>query len=261
MRLNWKAALSFMTSDPGWKRKLLIGGALFYPFPPLGWVLALGFRSLTGPRIVEGMEPVLPEWRQSFGEIFRRGLLAILVILSHFSPFLACYWLFGLDSAADFAAHWRETLGFFVSIAVFPPLFLPTLPVAYAVRFSWLSFSGAETAILAALFAGAVFILPASFVQVGLHGSYSAAFRAASAWRFALLSWREYLEAWAISLAVSAAAVCLGPFMPWGLFWSYLVILHLFMDALVKSDTEEVRCRFARSLLLQPASAVRGEEF
>ena len=64
MQLNWKAAFTFIIHDPRWKRKLFIGGALFFPFPPLGWILALGFRSLTGPRLVEGVEPVLPEWER-----------------------------------------------------------------------------------------------------------------------------------------------------------------------------------------------------
>ena len=179
--MDWKAALSFMTRDPDWKRKLLLGGALFYPLPPLGWILALGFRSLTGPRLVEGSEPVLPEWRGNLVTIFKRGLLAVFVILCHFSPFLACYWLFGLDSTADFTLHWREIAWFFVAIGMFPPAFLPTLPIAYALWFPWLHFSPGEMAVLAMLFVGAFFILPASFVQVGLYGNFRSAFRAVSA--------------------------------------------------------------------------------
>ena len=252
MQLRIRPALSFMTSDPQWKKKLLIGGLLFFPFPPLGWVMALGFRSLTGPRIVEGREPVLPEWNGNWVLILRRGITAVFVILAHFSPFLICYWLFGLPAGARVDSYYWE-IGLFVgAIAFFPPLFLPTLPFAYALAFSWLSFTLAELAALALLFAGAVFILPASFVQVGLHGDYAAAFRAGAAWRFAVRNWKLYLEAWAISLVVSAMAVVMGPFMPWGLFWSYLVILHVFMEALTKSDTAEVRDRFANSKLLPP---------
>lgn len=252
LRLNPHAALSFMKRDPGWKRKLLIGGALFFPLPPLGWIMALGFRSLTGPRLVEGMVPVLPEWRGNLRLILMRGVTAVFVILAHFSPFLLCYCWFGLDSIAELRAHWVEIVLFVTSIAVFPPLFLPTLPFVYALAFSWLSFSTIELLILAALFLGAIFILPASFVQVGMYGNYASAFRARSAWRFALRNMRLYIEAWILSLLVSAIAVAMGPLMPWGLFWSYLVILHVFLDALVQSDTTGVRERFDASVSLQP---------
>jgi hypothetical protein len=250
MQLDWRSALTFMTRDPGWKRKLLIGGALFFPFPPLGWIMALGFRSLTGPRLVEGMMPVLPAWRGNLLLILRRGVIAVCVIIAHFSPFLILYWAFGLQSARDAAAHWREMAVFAAAIAAFPPLFLTTLPVVYAWQFSWLTFSMGEVAILGLLFVGAFFILPASFVQVGMYGNYAAAFRARSAWRFVLRNPRLYSEAWFISLVVSALAVFMGPFMPWGLFWSYLVILYVFLDALAHSRTDAVRERFSRSIIL-----------
>lgn len=255
MQLSIKPALTFMARDPRWKRKLFIGGLLFFPLPPLGWIMALGFRSLTGPRLVEGKEPILPAWSGNWWLILKRGVIAVFVILAHFSPFLICYWLFGLPAGARVADYSWEIALFIAAIALFPPLFLPTLPFAYALAFSWLTFSIAEMAALAVLFAGAVFILPASFVQVGLYGDYGSAFKAGAAWRFAVRNWKLYLEAWLISLVVSAVAVVMGPFMPWGLFWSYLVILHVFLEALLKSDTPEVRGRFANSLVLPPTRA------
>jgi hypothetical protein len=260
MRLRIRQALLFMTRDPHWKRKLLIGGALFFPLPPLGWMMALGFRSLTGPRLVEGNEPVLPEWSGNVALIAKRGMTAIMVIVSHFSPFLVCYWWFGLDSVRELRAYWLEALSFVGAITAFPPLFLPTLPVAYAFAFSWLTFAPWEIAVLVVLFFGAFFILPASFVQVGRFGNYGAAFRARSAWRFALMNWRLYLQAWLISLVVSGIAVCMGPFMPWGLFWSYLVILHVFMDALVNSNTPGIKERFANSSLLEEVDEDRIDQ-
>ena len=254
MRLRTRQAMTFFTSDPHWKRKLLIGGLWFFPIPPLGWVMALGFRSLTGPRLVEGHEPVLPEWRGNLMLIAKRGAIAVLVIVAHFSPFLFCYWWFGLDNLRELRVYWPEALSFIGAIAAFPPLFLTTLPVAYAFAFAWLSFSSAEIVILSLLFVGAFFILPASFVQVGRYGDYASAFKARSAWRFALRNWKLYLEAWFISLIVSGIAVGMGPFMPWGLFWSYLVILHVFLDALAQSNTPGVRERFEHSRFLGATS-------
>ena len=249
MQLDWRSAVTFMTRDPAWKRKLLIGGALFFPLPPLGWIMALGFRSLTGPRLVEGAQPPLPRWRGNLLHILRRGSIAVFVILAHFSPFLICYWAFGLPSPHDAIVRWREIALFVAAIAVFPPLFLTTLPLLYALQFPWLHFAPFEAAILLMLFVGAFFILPASFVQVGMYGTYGAAFRARSAWRFVLANPRLYIEAWIISLAVSALAVLMGPLMPWGLFWSYLAILYVFLDALAQSGTPTARERFANSIM------------
>ncbi len=189
---------------------------------------------------------MLPPWRGNFGPIFFRGIKASGVILCHFSPFLLAYWLLAPPSGEVLAEHWTEVGWFFGLIAFSPPLFLPSLPIYYWWRFDWVQFTAPESALLLTLFGGAIFILPASFAQVGLHGRYRAAFRALDAWRFALSNLRVYLEAWVLSLLVSAAAVASGPLLPWGLFWSYLVIPHAFMQALARWDTAPVRERFRR---------------
>jgi hypothetical protein len=252
MRLRWQAALTFFTVDPDWKRKLLLGGALFYPIPPLGWLMAIGFRSLVGLRIVDGSEPLLPTWQGNWVEIFARGVKASLLIVSHFSPFLLLYWWLGLDSLHALSAHAGSVASFFGLIVLSPPLFLPTLPFLFAWVQPWISFTPVDIGVLAVLFVGALFILPASFVQIGLYGTFRAGFKARSAWRFVLEQPRVYLEAWVFSLIVSAIAISLGPLMPWGLFWSYLVILHLFVDALTHWDVPEVHERFLHSKVFAP---------
>lgn len=251
MQLDWKSAFTFYTRDPDWKRKLFIGGLLFYPFPPLGWVMALGYRSLVGIRIVEGAEPLLPPWRGNYRNVFLRGVKASGIILSHFTPFFLLYWVFGLHSPADAQLHADQIVIFFALIALSPPVFLPTLPLYYWWEYPWVSFSLLQSGVLLLLFFGAVFILPASFVHVGLYGKFSAGLKARSAWRFVMERPRVYAEAWILSLAVSAVAISIGLFIPWGLFWSYLVILHLFVDALSHWDIPEVHERFKDSKLFE----------
>ena len=51
------------------------------------------------------------------------------------------------------------------------------------------------------------------------------------------MTFRIALGAAIIALAASAVAVSLVPLMPWLLFWSYLVITHLFLQVL--SDQRE----------------------
>jgi hypothetical protein len=62
--------------------------------------------------------------------------------------------------------------------------------------------------------------------------AYAAALHVSTAARFAVANARWYCEAWALSLCVSAVAVLAVPLMPWLLFWSYLVILHAFLQVL-----------------------------
>ncbi len=255
LQLNWLEAFTFIRQDSRWKTKLLIGGALFIPLPPLGWVLALGYRGLTGLRLLAGREPVLPPWQGNFGDMFRRGLKASGVILSHFAPFLLAYWFFVLPSWAAAVGYWSEILLFFGLIAFCPPIFLPAMPIVYWWGYNWVQFTPFEALVLAVLFLGSFFILPASFVQVGLRGRYLDAFRVFSAWRFALGNLRVYLEAWLLSLVVSVLAVLSGVLMPWGLFWSYLAILHAFTQALSRWDTAEVRQRFSQCRLIPFAGA------
>jgi hypothetical protein len=43
---------------------------------------------------------------------------------------------------------------------------------------------------------------------------------------------RFYVEAWIVSLVVSAASAVAIPLTPWMLFWSYLVISYVFLQVL-----------------------------
>jgi hypothetical protein len=45
--------------------------------------------------------------------------------------------------------------------------------------------------------------------------------------------------AWVVSLAVSAVSVAVVPLTPWMLFWSYLVISHVFLQVLASASKPE----------------------
>lgn len=242
-----------MAREPGWRRDLLLGGLFFFPFPPLGWVLAIGYRSLMGVRLVEGRSPVLPGWRGNLAETLVRGLRASGIIFTYFCPFLLLYWLLGTGLRFT-ASHAGAFLAFLGAVAVFPPS-MPALAIAYPLLFPWLRFSAPEIALLGLVFLLTFFLLPAAFVQVALEGRWAGAFHARSYLRYLAGNLPSYLEAWALSLAVSAFAVLLGPFSPWGLFWSYLVILHAFNQSLVRWNTPEVQSRFRDCVILRSESA------
>ena len=82
MQLSWRLAFAYMTREPGWRRKLLIGGGLLLICPPLGWPLALGYRREVALRLVRGRKPTLPDWGDAWRSYLAGGLGAAGVILA-----------------------------------------------------------------------------------------------------------------------------------------------------------------------------------
>jgi Protein of unknown function (DUF4013) len=231
LHIDWRTALTFVGRQPAWKLRIGIGGAFMLVLPPLGWVLALGYRSLVGNRLVDGGAP-LPAWNGHVLTAFRRGIASSGVILAYLAPSLVAYWVAGVRDVGALSQHWRELAVFAGAVVVFPPLCIPILPVAYAVRYDWLDFTIAEVALVLGLSLGGILILPAAFLQVAQHRRFSAAFRTGAALRLIAAVPRLYAEAWVVALSVSALAVLVLPLAPWLLFWSYLVISHLFLQTL-----------------------------
>jgi hypothetical protein len=230
--IDWRLALVYVTREPSWKRRIGVGGLLLLIVPPVGWMLALGYRSLVGNRIADARSPILPEWRGNLVLIARRGAASSGVILAYLTPFLLAYWALGLRSARDAFEHWRELAWFVSSVVVFPPLAIPTLPVVYAMRYPWLQFSAGEMCLLAMIFVGPILVLPAAFLQVAQHRRFGAAFKVTAALRLIAAAPCLYVEAWIVSLVVSAASAVAVPLTPWTLFWSYLAISHVFLQVL-----------------------------
>jgi hypothetical protein len=251
MTLRWKRALSFPFDDPDWVPKLFIGGLLMLICPPVGWATALGYRRAVGLRLREGIAPPLPEWSGAGGySYFKGGVSAIGVILGYYSPFLALYALVAFGPSLRAAAHIPEIAIFWALIVVFPPVCLPVLPWLYAAVFPWVHLTPSEVAAFVVLFFATAFVLPAAFVQISVTGRFRTAFHLPQVARFIVHHPRVYGEAWALSLMTSAAAVCMGPLAPWGLFWSYIVILHAFTEAFVRTGRADVIAAFAASPLL-----------
>jgi hypothetical protein len=230
--IDWRTALTYVTREPAWKRRIGIGGAVMLVAPPIGWVMALGYRSLVGNRLVDGRRPLLPEWRRHAALALVRGAASSGVILAYLSPFLIAYWLLGVRDLGLLRTHWRELTVFAGAVLLFPPAAVPGMPVLYGVQYDWLHFTATEVAALGMLFFAGFVTLPAAFLQVARHRRFRAAFNIGAALRFIASAPRHYVEAWFISLAVSATAVLVIPLAPWLLFWSYLVISHLFLQAL-----------------------------
>ena len=244
-RIDWRSAVSFVAREPAWKLRVGTGGLLMLLLPPVGWMLALGYRSIVGQRIVDREHSLLPSWAGLFGSALRRGAASSGVILAYLTPFVIAYWALGARAFDVFAAHQRELLIFVAAVVAFPPLALPGMPVLYAMRYDWLQFSAWEIALLGVLFFGPILLLPSAFLQVAERRRFSAAFHLGRVVRLVSAAPALYLQAWIGALTVSAIAIVLVPLVPWMLFWSYLVISHLFLQVLAHVSPTPVTNRGA----------------
>ena len=146
------------------------------------------------------------------------------------------------------ALGYRRAVGIRLRAGMTPPLPLPPL---YSYLFPWVNLTPLEIAVLVIVFVATAFVLPAAFVQVSVTGRYRSAFRVPHVARFITGHPIVYGEAWLLSLTASAIGVAMGPLAPWGLFWSYIVILHAFMEAFLRSGREDVIAAFRASPLLR----------
>lgn len=254
MRLDWKTPFLYFTRDPEWKAKVLIGGLWLLVFPPLGWPIALGYRKEALFALVEGREPFLPPWKGKTLHYLAEGLKAVGVILVYFVPFIFLFWFLAVREWSTLTEHILEFIIFLAAVVLLVPLCLPLLPPLYWYLFPWIEHSPVEIVGLATVFWATTFLMPSAFLQVSLAAKFSAAFRVARVVSFVVCHPREYLEAWAVSLAATALACVLGPAAPWGIFCSYLVIVYAFNEALFLSATPEVQWRFRDSCFTRKSS-------
>jgi hypothetical protein len=248
--LMWRAAFRFPTHEAGSISKLGQGGLWLLLCPPVGWLMALGYRREVGLRLVEGVFPVLPAWRDLRLATLGHGAKALGVILAYFTPFLTLYWVLALDSLSGAVERWREIGLFFLILPCFVPLTMPGLLLVYPRWYPWMSFSASDVVVLATLFAATTFLLPGAFMQVSLYRRFRLALRIDRVVRLIASAPGAYVEAWAISLTATVGALLGGPLLPWSIPWSYLVIGFAFNNALALSTHPAVTERFAGSKLL-----------
>lgn len=247
-----------MFKEVRWRRKLFIGGLALLLFPPIGWPAALGYRKEVAFRLINGKQPLLPDWKDAWGRFMRDGSAAAGIILVYYVPFLALFWFLALDDVSVAGQHVPEIAFFLIAVPLLIPISLPLLPPLYWRLFPWVHLSIPEMFLVGAVFWGTAFFMPAAFLQVSLTGRFMPAFRVARIVRFVWETPRAYVEAWAGSILATALAFLSGPLAPWGIFWSYLVIVHAFNDALTRWPALEVVERFRNSTLNASAGAPSG---
>lgn len=238
-RLDWHAAATFVRADPQWRAKLWRGGLLLL-FPPLGWPVALGYRSRLIERLAARAEPLLPSWKEGVFSYWSEGMRALGVIFAHYAPVFVFY-------AAKVHAHglpelpWIELAGFFAFFFLLTPFLLPSLVIASSTWAGGSAFSTAEVLGVLAYFALATFVIPAGFLQVSRTGRFLSAFRLGTSMRFIAQHFALYLEAWTFSCLIALVGHFCIPFSPWGVFWCYQSIVYAFNEVRMHTGDAEDR--------------------
>lgn len=81
--IDFGRCFSFLTEDPEWVKKVLIGGAFVLLAPLLvGIPFLLGYWARTVKRVAAGEARPLPEW-EDFGGLFNEGLPLVAVYLAY----------------------------------------------------------------------------------------------------------------------------------------------------------------------------------
>ena len=216
-------------------------------FPPIGWIIALGYRSLLFNHLIDGLDRSALKLPERSVNCFLIGLKAVGVIYGYYLPFLTLFLLLAVD---DLLLHPLELLIFYISIPLFLPLCMLGVPAYYLRHYPWVQLEIDSYLLLAAIFALTTFLMPAAFMQVGLHGRYRAAFYLRKVVHGMCANFGAYCVAWLCSAAILTLTVLAFPVFPWITFWAYLVFGFLFLNCayLLKSEQSEARFQRIRRL-------------
>lgn len=98
--MNYGEAFTFIAKDEDWLKKLAIGAvfALLAPLLFIGLLPLLGWSLEIARRVIDGEEPVLPEW-SNIGGLFVSGIKLIVVYFVWMLPMIL---LSGITAAVSF---------------------------------------------------------------------------------------------------------------------------------------------------------------
>jgi hypothetical protein len=211
-QIDFGRAFTFVTEDPAWIQKILVGGAFVLACALLvGIPFVMGYFSRTLRNVAAGATPTLPEWND-LGGLFEEGLrltavylVYLLGVLLVFGVLLAVVLLPAIaSSGAGRAGEAISALSALGMLALYGTVMVVSLVLAVYVPASL-----ARTALLGSVSDGLAFSANLEFIRQNL-ANYA-------------LALVGYLVASFLS-QLGILLCCVGVF-PAG-FWSYLVLAH-----------------------------------
>ena len=221
-----------MSTQQQWAQNIRSLGWFLCLIPPVGWLMALGFRKSVALTLLHpDSYPLSPQnftWID-YLRFLRDGFCALGVMSLYFMPTLGLSWYLG---SAQSHMNWAEIcLGFIKYAAAslsFPPITLGSVNLYYQLSIPGFHLSLAKGSLIIISMLLTTFVLPLGYMQIGKRGKWLDTFNLWQVFNTFLNNPKGYLLAWRDSIRLTLAALSLGIHTPWGIIWSYQGIVWLF---------------------------------
>ena len=229
------ASSLFMITLPHWRSMISFLGLWLLICPPVGWLMALGYRKqillfFFHPS-VDDLRLHRPSLRTAL-ILAREGICALGVIVFYFLPTLSLIWTWGMHMPVEmYSVHSIFTFKFleFVSRCfMITPLSLGGCLLYYQFYIPEFTLSIPHGALALFLLGITLFMIPLAFMQIAKRGLWRDAFRLDQVTLLFARIYPNYIGAWQDSLLMTFSAFTLGPRIPWGIAWSYMGIVWRF---------------------------------
>jgi len=218
------AALRLMEGEPDWSRAEKRLGWWILLCPPVGWLMALGYRKCLVDEWVRRGGGKIPPWPGD-KKILKEGLGALGVMAAFFSPVLTLSWWLGAGGSQP--GSWVDLLKYIFQGLLLVPLTFPLNPLLQSLHDSEFGLTPTLFAIHLVMAALAVFLIPTGFMQLGRRGAFGDALRLDRGISILVRHPVRYLLAWWVSLRLTLRAMARGVLAPWGVAWSYAGIIYV----------------------------------
>ena len=247
------ASAVFMTQFPQWKKMVLFLGNWILICPPLGWLIALGYRkhlilSFFHPHLTSSSIHI-PSLKTGW-TLGLDGLCALGVIIFYFVPTLSLIWFLGVDGENPTPLINETFVLFFGCCFILTPLTFGGTLLYYQIYIPWFSLSLGEGIVVIGLLVLTLFFIPLAFMQIASRGQWRDAFRVDRALSLFLSSKHAYVSAWKDSLYLTLGSLSVGYRIPWAIAWSYMGIVWRFNWI---HAHQYPQCTLKTSLTISPA--------
>ena len=221
----------FMTAKPNWTRPIRSLGWLLFICPPLGWLMALGYRKQIVLHLFHPNQYPITNDQFSLNDYIRLtkdGLCALGVMSLFFLPSLMLSWTLGFDSTNANTTGVFSFIQYALASLSFPPITLGGVNMYYQGYLNTFYLSPTEGSLVIGSMVLATFILPLAYMQIGFRGKWRDALNLRQVLMTLLRDPVGYILAWKDSIRLTIAALFLGLYTPWGIIWSYQGIVWRF---------------------------------
>ena len=163
-------AATFMMAHQNWAKKIRALGWFLALVPPLGWLMALGFRKRIVLKLLRPNE--YPLSKQSFTitdylQLLRDGIYALGVMSVYFMPTLSLSWFLGaVQSHMSYTDIFFGFIKYAIASLSFPPITLGSVNLYYQLYLPDFHLSLAQGFLIVISMLMTTFVLPLGYILV-----------------------------------------------------------------------------------------------